>query len=188
MSDMVPVRARRRRADAVENEAKVRAAAKRAFIALGAAITMDDVAEEAGVSKGTVYKSYPSRDALLTEMTILRFEDVASTYRAAAGSDDPWQGLVAAFSDSTLGVGANYEVLDLDAPASPVHSAVLDGLAALETLLDAAKEQGHVRPEITATQVMALFRGVYAVLPSYADRSSEDIAGLVQIILRGIHT
>ena len=53
------------RADAARNRARVLAAAERLFAARGArAVSMEDIAREAGVGKGTLYRRYPDRAAL----------------------------------------------------------------------------------------------------------------------------
>jgi AcrR family transcriptional regulator len=53
------------RADAARNRARVLAAAERLFAARGASeVSMEDIAREAGVGKGTLYRRYPDRAAL----------------------------------------------------------------------------------------------------------------------------
>jgi AcrR family transcriptional regulator len=53
------------RADAARNRARVLAAAERLFAEHGAtAVSMEDIAREAGVGKGTLYRRYPDRAAL----------------------------------------------------------------------------------------------------------------------------
>jgi AcrR family transcriptional regulator len=53
------------RADAARNRARVLAAAERLFAARGAReVSMEDIAREAGVGKGTLYRRYPDRAAL----------------------------------------------------------------------------------------------------------------------------
>lgn len=56
---------RRERADAARNRARVLAAAERLFAEHGATVvSMEDIAREAGVGKGTLYRRYPDRAAL----------------------------------------------------------------------------------------------------------------------------
>ncbi|WP_216208012.1 TetR/AcrR family transcriptional regulator [Amycolatopsis aidingensis] len=53
------------RADAARNRARVLAAAERLFAERGAAnVTMDEIAREAGVGRGTLYRRYPDRAAI----------------------------------------------------------------------------------------------------------------------------
>ena len=59
---------RKPRADAVRNRARILEAAKDAFTrsgAKGANVNLDDIAKDAGVGPGTLYRHFPTREALL---------------------------------------------------------------------------------------------------------------------------
>lgn len=56
---------RKPRADAVRNRARILEAAKEAFTRSGANVNLDDIAKDAGVGPGTLYRHFPTRDALL---------------------------------------------------------------------------------------------------------------------------
>ena len=59
---------RKPRADAVRNRARILEIAKQAFTRAGvngANVNLDDIAKDAGVGPGTLYRHFPSRDALL---------------------------------------------------------------------------------------------------------------------------
>jgi AcrR family transcriptional regulator len=57
--------ARRPRADAQRNRERILEVAKEAFTKSGANVSLDDVAKQAGVGPGTLYRHFPTRDALL---------------------------------------------------------------------------------------------------------------------------
>jgi AcrR family transcriptional regulator len=178
----------RRRADAIRNDRKVREAAEAVFLRRGKALSMDEVAEQAQVSKGTVYNVFGSRDLLIDGLTIAHLDRAASSYRAAMSGEDPWEGLVNSVLTPTMGVAATADVMAPDAEASPVRTAYLNCHAALDDLLALLKQRGLVRPEISATQVATLFRGLYQALPSYAERDVAATIELGRIILRGIRS
>jgi AcrR family transcriptional regulator len=182
-----PVAAGRlRRSDAVRNETAVRAAARTVFLRLGDALTMDDVAEEAGVSRGTVYATFPGRDTLLGELTVELLEESSAAYREAIGAEDPWQSLADGLVNPRLTASTAARLLDPDAPDSPEHRALEDSLRALGELLEVLKSRGFVRPEVTVTQVSTLLAGLFTILRPDPDRSDEEAGPLVAIILRGI--
>ena len=52
------------RRDAQRNRERIQAAALELFAERGVEVTLDDVAERAGVGVGTVYRRYPNKDAL----------------------------------------------------------------------------------------------------------------------------
>jgi AcrR family transcriptional regulator len=184
--DLTVLKGKRRRADALRNEAKVRAAADIVFRRLGEDLSMDEVAREAGVSKGTVYNVFESRDQLVEELTVGYLEAATSSYRKARAKDDLWQGLVDAILTPTMGIAATAEVMALDDVSSKVGAAYIDCRSALDELLDMLKQLGIVRPEISTAHLTTLFRGLYQVLPSYGERNAELAAEYGSIILRGI--
>ena len=58
-------RARKPRADAERNRERILEVAKEAFTRYGATTSLDDIAKEAGVGAGTLYRHFPTRDALI---------------------------------------------------------------------------------------------------------------------------
>jgi AcrR family transcriptional regulator len=56
---------RKPRADAQRNRARILEIAKNAFTHLGADVSLDDVARQAGIGAGTLYRHFPTRDALI---------------------------------------------------------------------------------------------------------------------------
>jgi AcrR family transcriptional regulator len=76
------------RADAVRNRARVLEAADRVFALEGAAVSIDDVAREAGVGVGTIYRHFPTKEDLLQAVVISRVESLVDQARALAAADD----------------------------------------------------------------------------------------------------
>lgn len=174
------------RSDAVRNAAAVRVAARKTFEKLGGELTMDDVAGEAGLSKGTVYKVFPTRDALIEEMTFETLTETAAAYAEAARSQDP----AAAFADilraRPLTSAGRARVTAPDQSSGRVRSALADTARELEGLLDVLKAKGLVDPRVSAWHIRVLIRGLFTVLPDYPDCSAADADQLTTIILRGI--
>jgi AcrR family transcriptional regulator len=59
---------RRPRADAARNRVRLMEVAKATFTELGAEVALEEIARRAGVGIGTLYRHFPTRDALLTEV------------------------------------------------------------------------------------------------------------------------
>ena len=83
------------RADARRNRERVLAAARETFAADGLDAQMDDVAQRAGVGVGTVYRHFPTKEALVEAVAAAGYEEICSIAREALEQDDPWD----AFSD-----------------------------------------------------------------------------------------
>lgn len=69
---------RKPRRDAQRNRERILAAAKEAFTRSGANASLDDIAREAGVGPGTLYRHFPSREALLEAVYRSEMEKLAA--------------------------------------------------------------------------------------------------------------
>ena len=80
------------RADARRNYEKLVAAARAAFTADGTSVPLEDVADRAGVGIGTLYRHFPTRQALLEAVYV---DEVEAMARAAADLSElpPWDAL-----------------------------------------------------------------------------------------------
>jgi AcrR family transcriptional regulator len=72
----MPTRERPLRTDAVRNAARIIASAQRVFASAGPQAAMEDIAAEAGVGVATVYRRFPTKDALLRVVLDRRFDEV----------------------------------------------------------------------------------------------------------------
>src|SRR5437870_5480556 len=81
-----------KRADARRNHERVLAAAREAFAEGGESTALEQIARRAGVGIGTLYRHFPTRQALLEALYVKEVEEVC---RSAAQLDEtePWQAL-----------------------------------------------------------------------------------------------
>jgi AcrR family transcriptional regulator len=93
---MEKVAARPLRADARRNRERVITAAAVVFAEHGRDAQMDDVAKRAGVGVGTVYRHFPTKEALIEALAIDRFERVLSVGKEALLNPDPWEAFAGA--------------------------------------------------------------------------------------------
>src|SRR5215211_6632834 len=107
MSRVAAVDERPLRADARRNREKVLEAARAVFSEHGRDAQIDDVARRAGVGVGTVYRHFPTKEALIEALMVAAFESIAAHAQAALEVEDPWE----AFS-SVLWRGA--EIMSAD--------------------------------------------------------------------------
>ena len=117
MSQLVAPGDRPLRADARRNREKVLAAARAVFSEHGRDAQMDDVARRAGVGVGTVYRHFPTKEALIEALMVAAFEAIAEKAEAALEVEDPWE----AFS-SVLWRGA--EIMAADRALSEVFASI----------------------------------------------------------------
>src|SRR5271156_5096064 len=74
-----PASIRKPRADSQRNREKLLSVAKDAFAELGPDVALEEIARRAGVGIGTLYRHFPTRDALLSEVYRHAVEQLAET-------------------------------------------------------------------------------------------------------------
>lgn len=85
--------ARKPRTDALRNRERILEAAQRAFRRHGADATMDEIGKQAGVGPGTLYRHFPTRDALLEAVYQTEVEKLAAAERQFAKELPPLDAL-----------------------------------------------------------------------------------------------
>jgi AcrR family transcriptional regulator len=81
------------RADARRNRERIVEAAREVFAHDGLEAQIDDVAARAKVGVGTVYRHFPTKDALLVALIAARFQSFGVYGRESLDLDDPWEAL-----------------------------------------------------------------------------------------------
>src|SRR6202451_1409044 len=85
--------ARKPRADAQRNRERILEVAKQAFTRSGANTSLDNIASEAGVGPGTLYRHFPTREELLQAVYRSEMEKLAAAERKFAQSMPPLEAL-----------------------------------------------------------------------------------------------
>jgi AcrR family transcriptional regulator len=84
---------RKPRADAQRNRERILEAAKEAFTRSGANTSLDDIAKQSGVGPGTLYRHFPTREALLEAVYRTEVEKLAAAERKFAQAMPPVEAL-----------------------------------------------------------------------------------------------
>jgi AcrR family transcriptional regulator len=150
------------RADARRNRERVLAAARRAFAEQGYAVPLDEIASAAGVGPGTVYRHFPTKEALFEAVSVANIEELAADARARAESTDPdlaFAGFLDRVAEQALTKRDLPDALG-GAGADAVAAAVADMHDALGVLLAKAQEAGGVRGDVSVRDLIALLKGL----------------------------
>jgi AcrR family transcriptional regulator len=155
-----PLTERPMRADARRNRERVLDAALHCFATDGLEAQIDDVASRAKVGVGTVYRHFPTKDALIEAIADDYFAHQAEAARAALDVADPWEafsGYVHRASDILGDCRALTQVLS-DRPEMMGAAAVRAGeklgfFDTLTTLIDRAKDAGGLRQDFRLEDV-----------------------------------
>jgi AcrR family transcriptional regulator len=174
------------RADARRNYEKLLAAAREAFAEGGESTALEEIARRAGVGIGTLYRHFPTRQALVEALYMDEVEEVCRSASELEGGD-PWEALNRWF-DRFIGYMATkqalaHELLNyLGQDASLFRDCRAQLFAAGEPLLKRAQDAGVVRSDVNIAQVIQM---VIAIAKSPAGEPGE-IQHLVRIALDGL--
>jgi AcrR family transcriptional regulator len=165
------------RADAQKNYAHLLAIARAVVMEHGADASLRDVARKAGVGLGTLYRHFPTREALLEALLRTGFDDLTAKASKLEISNLPghalvsWLGDVVALAHSHRGVIATM-VAAIEDPNSALHDSCVTMKAAGARLLARAQAKGLARADVDGADLFALV-GALAWLhdqPSLAPR------------------
>ncbi len=154
------------RADARRNRERILESARAVFAECGADAQIDDVARHAGVGVGTVYRHFPTKEALLAELVRQKFVLFAARAREAlevAGQPfEVLEGLMrgnAAIAAEDAGI--QYAIANAGQQAWTQAQAEQEELiAATAELIERARRAGTIRPDIQAMDIAMLMCGV----------------------------
>lgn len=169
------------RADARRNRERVLEAARELFAASGSAVPLDDIAARAGVGPGTVYRHFPTKEALFEAVTEARLRDLVEFARGLGGADDP-----AAAFDGFLDRLTEEAAAKRNVPEA-FTAGVADGLApvreelfaALAVLVRRAQGVGAVRAEVRVPDLLLLLKAVLQAAGESPDPTVLDRLALV---------
>jgi AcrR family transcriptional regulator len=151
------------RADARRNRAKVIAAARRQFSKRGLDTQVDEIARDAGVGVGTVYRHFPTKDALLEALAQDKFEALAEVTREALALEDPWQGFVDVMTYAARRMSEDLALAEAMDQRSELCGAAAEAAGLRELtpeLVARAQASGDLRPDLTADDIPSLICGL----------------------------
>lgn len=157
---------RRPRADALRNRTAVVNAATHLLNERGVDVPVRDIAERAGVGLATVYRQFPSKEALFEAIILDRLVEMADAAEGATTEPHPGSALRDFFEFCVVHTGPKRMLVDaLGGPdgvdASPKLAAEVSRLEQhTATLLDAARRTGSIRADVSLDVFVALITSI----------------------------
>lgn len=169
MSREVPHnRSRQPRADGERNKANLVEVAKHLFSEKGAGVTLEQIARDAGVGIGTLYRHFPTRDALIEAVYQQEVDELVTMAVQLEASMVPvaalraWLHLFIDFLEAKQGIGTVLDTL-IDG-SEPLYSGTPTRLSAPITMLvERANESGAVRIGIAPLDLLRAIAGVATI-------------------------
>jgi len=178
------------RADAKKNYDHLLAVARKVFAEQGAKASLRDVARRAGVGLGTLYRHFPTREALLETLLRASFDALAvraDELKASSVSDDAlvsWLQEIIAFTHDHRGVIALMmgAIEDLN---SALHASCVTLRAAGTALLARAQAEGKARADLNGAELFDLIAALAWLReqPSHAPRADHLFGVITSAIL-----
>lgn len=174
------------RADAQKNRERILSAAEELFLEKGADVSLEEVARRAGVGIGTLYRRFPTREALLAATSDERFLSLAETSRARDQDLTPAEALRAYLEE----LARNTSIYQsLAASIGAVIQCGTPGCNAITAeghrLLQRGQEAGAIRRDVTYEDLIYVVTAISVAING--DRSLKlRIGHLVELFLNGI--
>jgi AcrR family transcriptional regulator len=182
--------ARPLRADAERNRQRIVAAATEVFARQGLDASLDDVAREAGVGVGTVYRRFPQKEALVAALFEERLARLETLAVEAAASPEPWPAFVD-FMRRTVELhatdrGLRELVLHEDLSRPKVCAARERIAPAVIALVERAQATGKLRADVVAADVPLVALMLSAVADFTSDIAPETWRRYLELVLDGM--
>ena len=178
------------RADARRNREKLLRAGLELFTEQGADVSLDAVAKRAGVGVGTLYRHFPTRDALVEAVYLSELDRLHEGAAELLAAHPPHEAL-ALWMDQFVEYAATKRGLSgalqsvIASGRNPYSQSRAKMVEAVGQLLDAARAEGTVRDDVDAEDVLLAMGGIWAmpVEPGWEQRA-RTLLGLVMDGLR----
>lgn len=180
------------RADAERNRRRLIDAATAIFCERGLDVGVGEIAERAGVGRGTLFRNFPSKEHLIAAIVVERMRESVARGRAALESPDPGEAMFQLIEES---VGtkqtdlALFDALDDEWLANEeIHVAHVELIDTLDELVRRAQEAGAVRPDVSGVDVMMMVKGVCEAARSFQHVDPELMARQLDLVRAALST
>ena len=174
------------RADAERNRERILVAAEEAFLERGAGVPLEEVAKRAKVGIGTLYRRFPTREALLAATSNERFLSVAQTSCARDADGDPGDAIRQFLEDLAMNTSV-YQ--SLAASLGTVIQHGTPGCTAItaegERLLRCTQDAGIMRKDASFDDIICVVSAI-AIAVEKDSAPASRIAHLVDLLLNGM--
>ena len=150
----------------------------------------DDIAREAGVGVGTVYRRFPDKEQLIDALFEARIEEIADVARAATDHPDPWEGLVSFLTRTQELQSRDRGLKELvlggsrGAQRAVAARSLIAPLAA--QVLERAKDAGVVRGDIELTDIPMIQLAIGTIAESSRDIAPDAWRRMMTIVIDGL--
>lgn len=178
------------RADARRNRERLLEAARQAFSS-GQEVTLEAIARQADVGIGTLYRHFPTREALVEAVyrgELARLRDTAGELLASRTPDAALRAWMNGFADYVTAKHGMAETLRAIAATGTISPAQTQQMltGTIKGLLDAGAAAGTLRADVAAGDVLASLTGIFLVVGTPDQRA--QAGRLLDLLMDGLRT
>jgi AcrR family transcriptional regulator len=173
------------RSDAADNRERILAAARAVFAAEGLNVPMREVARRAGVGPATLYRRFPTKEALVTEAFTGEVRACRAIVEEGLADPDPWRGFCLVIEKicelHARNRGFTAAFMSAFPDAVDVTAGRGHALSSVAGLARRAQDAGRLRPDFVMDDLILLLmanRGIRAASPAAAVTASRRFAAL----------
>jgi AcrR family transcriptional regulator len=167
------------RADAERNRRRLLDAAEALFSERGLEVGVAEIAERAGVGRGTLFRNFPSKEDLIAAIVVERMAEAVDRGRMLLDAPDPGGALFEFLAEIAgrqhLDRALFEAVADTWLANDEIRAAHAEVVGVVGDLLGRAQDVGAVRGDISAMDVLMLFKGVCETASAFAHIDSEIV-------------
>jgi AcrR family transcriptional regulator len=180
------------RADMVRNRRLLIDAATTAFAELGVDVPIGEIAQRAGLAKGTVFRHFATKEDLLAAIMLQLLDDLISSADRLLEADDPGAALEEFMTYGVELLAADRAFCEVIGQPSLQHAEVRDAIGRLsvsaEALTARAREQGAIRDDVTGLDVMLLLGGIQQTAAPLLDTQPQAWRRYLALALDGLRS
>jgi AcrR family transcriptional regulator len=178
------------RRDAQRNRDRIIAATSAAFQERGLDVGVDEIARRAGVGMGTLYRHFPTKDALIDAIVDTRFAQLTEAAERALEAEDAWEGfqgfLHAAVELQATDRGFKDALAARGRDERRVKAARKKLYDVIDRLVARGRDAGVLRADLAAPDVTVLLWATARVVERTADVAPEQVGRFLEIYLDGL--
>ena len=143
------------RADARRNRSAITSAALRLAGERGDVVSMEEIAREAGVGVGTLYRHFPDRRALLEDIAVDTLRELLEATRAEVGRTPAWEALLRVLERCVaLPLALTKSMVGEDAQRPELPELEAETKALIAEIVAVAQREGDLRADVPPTEVV----------------------------------
>jgi AcrR family transcriptional regulator len=178
------------RADAERNRRRLLDAATQMFCERGLDVGVGEIAQQAGVGRGTLFRNFPSKEHLIAAIVVERMQESITRGQAALEAPDAGDGLFGLIEQSVGRSQTDRALFDAIADTWLANDEIREIhhelIGVLEALVRRAQDAGTVRTDVSAVDVLMMVKGICEAVASFQHLKGDVILRQLDLVRSAI--